>query len=88
VVSPDGLSGVRQLPRIDWEWSDNAEVGKGGDCLPYRQEISTEDFLKYMTGVLRVEFVRDDMSELTDCSLLQAVQAWSLQSLINRKSRL
>jgi hypothetical protein len=60
VVSPDGLSGVKQLPRMDWAWSDNAGVGKGGDCLPYRQEISAEDFLKYMTGVLKVEFVRDD----------------------------
>jgi hypothetical protein len=60
VLSPDGLSGVKQLPRMDWAWSDNAGVGKGGDCLPYRQEISAEDFLKYMTGVLQVEFVRDD----------------------------
>jgi hypothetical protein len=60
VVSPDGLSGVKQLPRMDWAWSDNAGVGKGGDCLQYRQEISAEDFLKYMTGVLQVEFVRDD----------------------------
>jgi hypothetical protein len=60
VVSPDGLSGVKQLPRMDWAWSDNAGVGKGGDCLPYRREISAEDFLKYMTGVLQAEFVRDD----------------------------
>ncbi len=60
VVSPDGLSGVKQLPRMDWAWSDNSAVGKGGDCLPYRHEISAEDFLKYMTGVLQVEFVRDD----------------------------
>lgn len=60
VVSPDGLSGVKQLPRMDWAWSDNAGVGKGGDCLPYRHEISAEDFLKYMVGVLQVEFVRDD----------------------------
>jgi hypothetical protein len=60
VVSPDGLSGVKQLPRMDWAWSDNAGVGKGSDCLPYRQEISAEDFLKYMVGVLQVEFVRDD----------------------------
>ena len=59
-VSPDGLSGVKQLPRMDWAWSDNAGVGKGGDCLPYRQEISAEDLLKYMTAVLQVEFVRDD----------------------------
>jgi hypothetical protein len=59
-VSPDGLSGVKQLPRMDWAWSDNAGVGKGSDCLPYRQEISAEDFLKYMTPVLQVEFVRDD----------------------------
>jgi hypothetical protein len=60
VVRPDGLSGVKQLPRMDWAWSDNAAIGKGGDCLPYRQEISAEDFLKYMTRVLQVDFVRDD----------------------------
>jgi hypothetical protein len=60
VVSPDGLSGVKQLPRMDWAWSDNVGVGKDGDCLPYRQEISAENFLKHMTSVLKVEWVKDD----------------------------
>jgi hypothetical protein len=59
-LSPDGLTGVKQLPRMDWSWSDNAAVGKGSDCLPYRSEISAEDFLKYMVGVLEVSFVQDD----------------------------
>jgi hypothetical protein len=60
VVSPDGLSGVKQLPRMDWAWSDNAGVGKDGDCLPYRQEISAENFLQHMTRVLKVAWVKDD----------------------------
>jgi hypothetical protein len=32
------------------------------------------------------ETLRLDMSELSDCSLLQPVHAWSLQSLIQRRT--
>jgi hypothetical protein len=60
--SPDGLTGIKQLPRLDWSWTDNSDhPSKGGaDCLPYKKEMSAADMLKYMIGVLQVEFVTDD----------------------------
>jgi hypothetical protein len=60
--SPDGLTGIKQLPRLDWSSTDNPNhPSKGGaDCLLYRKEMSAADMLKYMIGVLQVEFVRDE----------------------------
>jgi hypothetical protein len=60
--SPDGPAGIKQLPRLDWSWTDNPNhPSKGGaDCLPYKKEMSAADMLKYMIGVLHVEFVRDE----------------------------
>jgi hypothetical protein len=60
--SPDGLTGIKQLPRLDWSWTDNPNhPSKGGaDCLPYKKELFASDMLKYMIGVLQVEFVRDE----------------------------
>lgn len=60
--SPDGLTGIIQLPPLDWSWTDNPNhPSKGGaDCLPYKKELSASDLLKYMMGVLQVEFVRDE----------------------------
>ncbi len=60
--SADGLVGIKQLPRLDWTWSENAKLPAemGTDCLPYKKEISASEMLKYMIGVLQVEFVRDE----------------------------
>jgi hypothetical protein len=60
--SPDGLTGIKQLPRLDWSWTDNPNhPSKGGaDCLPYKKEMSAADMLKYMIAVLQVEFVTDE----------------------------
>jgi len=60
--SPDGLIGIKQLPRLDWSWTDNPNHPSqgGADCLPYKKEMSAADMLKYMIGVLQVEFVRDE----------------------------
>src|ERR1700723_2616276 len=62
VTAPDGLTGIKQLPRLDWAWSDNPRQPSkaGGDCLPYKKEISAAEMLKYMVGVLQVEFVKDE----------------------------
>ena len=60
--SADGLIGIKQLPRLDWTWSENAKLPAetGSDCLPYKKEMSASEMLKYMIGVLQVEFVRDE----------------------------
>ena len=37
--TPDGLVGIKQLPRMDWAWSDNPKLPleTGADCLPYKE---------------------------------------------------
>ncbi len=62
ITSPDGLTGIKQLPRLDWSWSDNPRqpAKAGADCLPYKKEIPASEVLKYMVGVLQVEFVKDE----------------------------
>ena len=61
-TSPDGLTGIKTLPRLDWAWSENAsyKASGTGDCLPYKREMSAAEVMKYMIGVLQVEFVRDE----------------------------
>jgi hypothetical protein len=62
ITSRDGLTGIKQLPRLDWAWSDNPRQPSksGADCLPYKKEIPASEVLKYMVGVLQVEFVKDE----------------------------
>ncbi len=61
-TSPDGLTGIKSLPRLDWAWSENPTYNASGkgDCLPYKREMSAAEVMKYMIGVLQVEFVRDE----------------------------
>jgi hypothetical protein len=60
--TPDGLVGIKQLPRMDWTWSDNPKlaVEGGSDCLPYKKEMSAAEMMKVMIGILQVEFVKDE----------------------------
>jgi hypothetical protein len=60
--SPDGLVGMKMLPRLDWTWSDgrNYQPKPNAACLPYKKEMPALDFLKYMIGVLQVDYVRDE----------------------------
>jgi hypothetical protein len=61
ILSPDGLSGQKELPRLDWVWAENGNTyGSHPDCLPNKGEMSASDFLKYMVGVLQAEYVRPD----------------------------
>jgi hypothetical protein len=59
--SPDGLTGFKLLPRLDWAWSDNPKVPVKGNavCLDYKKEMSAPDVLKYMVGVLKVKYLND-----------------------------
>lgn len=60
--SPDGLTGLKELPRLDWAWSDNPRVPPQGNsvCLDYKKDTPASEVLKYMVGVLRVEFVKEE----------------------------
>jgi hypothetical protein len=60
--APDGLVGIKQLPRLDWTWSDNPKLPleAGSDCLPYKKEMTASEMMKVMIGILQVEFVRDE----------------------------
>jgi hypothetical protein len=61
-ASPDGLSGVYLLPRIDWSWLTGPGASKAGvaaGCLPYHDIIKAHDFATYMVGKMQVGFVKD-----------------------------
>jgi hypothetical protein len=60
--SPDGLVGIKTLPRLDWAWSDHSPGAKpqtSGGCLDLKKEISASEVLKYMTGILQVELIKE-----------------------------
>jgi hypothetical protein len=58
--SPDGLTEVRRLPRLDWRWSDSKfAAANNPDCLDLKQEMSAQEFIKYLAGVLQVNYIRD-----------------------------
>jgi len=59
--SPDGLTGEKQLPRLDWAFSDNpnARPMATTGCMDFKNELPASDVLKYMIGVLQVEYVKD-----------------------------
>ena len=64
IESPDGLTGIKNLPRLDWAWSEGSNYAPKAsrDCLSYKREVSATEILKYMEGVLKVEHVRDEDS--------------------------
>ncbi len=62
--SPDGLTGVYLLPRVDWSWSTGQQVKDAADCMPWHAAIPARDYLTYLIGVLKVGFVKElDASE-------------------------
>jgi hypothetical protein len=48
MMSPDGLTGVKQLPRLDWTWADSngKPLKSGEECLPYKREVPVAEVLK------------------------------------------
>jgi hypothetical protein len=60
--APDGLTGIKMLPRLDWTWSDsrNYQPKPNSACLPYKKEIPASEVLKYMIGVLQVQYLHDE----------------------------
>jgi hypothetical protein len=60
MYSPDGLTEIRRLPRFDWTWSNSKfKPPQQPDCLDLKQELSAQDFLKYLLGMMQVAYVRD-----------------------------
>jgi hypothetical protein len=60
MYSPDGLTEIRRLPRFDWSWSNSKfKTPEHSDCLDLKQELSAEEFLKYLMGMMQVAYVRD-----------------------------
>ncbi|HEX3745048.1 MAG TPA: SHOCT domain-containing protein [Bryobacteraceae bacterium] len=60
MYSPDGLSEVRLLPRLDWSWSDSRfKPARQADCLDLNKDMTAAEFLKYYMGMTQVAFVRD-----------------------------
>ena len=56
--SPDGLTEIEQLPTFNWVWSNSPYAPKALDgCLPLKQALSAQDFLKYLSAILKVEYV-------------------------------
>lgn len=60
MYSPDGLTEIRRLPRFDWSWSNSRfRPPKQPDCLNLDKELSAQEFLKYLIGMMQVAYVRD-----------------------------
>jgi len=59
VSSPDGLTLVERLPRMDWRWGKFQGKSPKQGCLPLRDEISPADFLRTLSGVMGVEYVAE-----------------------------
>ena len=64
-VSPDGITQTKLLPGVSWSWGRTPQpydtaAQKSNDCLDWAKEAPAADFLKYMIGVLQVDYVRDE----------------------------
>ena len=60
MYSPDGLTEIRRLPRLDWSWTNSKfKAPEHSDCLDLKQELSAPEFLKYLMGMMQVAYVRD-----------------------------
>ena len=58
--SPDGLSGVYVLPRVDWSWSSGPkQLPAAAGCMPWSKVIPAHDYLTYLLPILNVGFVRE-----------------------------
>jgi hypothetical protein len=59
-ASPDGLSFAEKMPLLGWFWGTGfAAKVQNNDCLPLKQAMSAQDFLKYLAATLNVEYVAD-----------------------------
>jgi len=61
VFSPDGLSEIERMPRLDWKWGTmgNGPVGQPPGCLPFDRVLTGKELLQYLSAILKVEYVSD-----------------------------
>jgi hypothetical protein len=59
-TSPDGLTMLERLPRMDWSWGNGPGGGANSNCLPLKREMSAREFAKYMAVMLKADYVADD----------------------------
>jgi hypothetical protein len=60
VFSPDGLSEIERMPRVDWRWSSGGPPGPAPTgCAPFKQVMTGKEILQYTSAILKVEYVRD-----------------------------
>jgi hypothetical protein len=62
LMSPDGITEIKMLPRFDWKWSTllpKVPNPASQDCLPLDKEMPASQFLQYMVAILGVTFVRE-----------------------------
>jgi len=57
-TSPDGLTFVEQMPVLGWFWGTGPS--SQSDCLPLKQAMGAQDFLKYISATLKVEYLADE----------------------------
>jgi len=87
--SPDGLSYIEHLPMLSWAWESGPMAGKHRPgCLPLESAMRAQEFLKYLAGTLKVEYVSDvPIPAEVNAALLKSVQAYdtvtSLSTLKN-----
>ena len=59
--SPDGLTMLEHMPRMDWAWGGGPMApGSRSDCLPLHNAMAAPQFLKYLVGTMKVNYVSDD----------------------------
>jgi hypothetical protein len=72
-TSPDGLSFVEQMPVAAWGWfsGTNAASHDLKDCFPLQGPTSAQDFLKYLSATLNVEYIADEAVPLEQNAKMQ-----------------
>jgi hypothetical protein len=62
-TSPDGLTVMEMLPRMDWTWQEGpgAEPTRDAnhDCLPLEEYLHVQDFLQLVARMMGVEYVAE-----------------------------
>jgi hypothetical protein len=74
--SPDGLSFVEVMPTMSWIWGTGPMIGYTArdGCLPLKGPMSAQDFLKYLSAMMQVEYVADEPIPADENARLQATR--------------
>ena len=74
-TSPDGLTVLERLPRMDWKWQEGpgAEPVRDAnhDCLPLEQYLAAQEFLKKIAQMMGVEYVGENPIPAADLDKIQ-----------------